>query len=67
MALCACSEDIRLPDYTHIPSVVFSSPHVASVGLDEDGAVDKYKDVNIYSTTFRCVAMQLLNHFVCMQ
>ena len=51
--LCACSNETILSDYTYIPSVVFSSPHVAKVGLDEAGAVEQYKNVNIFCTTFR--------------
>lgn len=50
---CACSNETILSDYTYIPSVVFSSPHVAKVGLDEEGAVEQYKDVNVFCTTFR--------------
>ena len=48
-----CRGDKILSDYTYIPSVVFSSPHVAKVGLDEDQAVEKYGDVRVYSNTFR--------------
>ena len=51
---CAkCRKDTITADYSYIPSVVFSSPHVAKVGLDEEDAVERYSDVNIYSTTFR--------------
>lgn len=44
-----------LSDYSYIPSVVFSSPHVAKVGLDEEDAVERYGDVKVYSNTFRQV------------
>ena len=50
-----CRGDTKISDYTYIPSVVFSSPHVAKVGLDEEQAVEKYGDVNIFSSTFRQV------------
>lgn len=48
-----CRGETILSDYSYIPSVVFSSPHVAKVGLDEDDAVDKYGDIRVYSNTFR--------------
>ena len=48
-----CRGETILSDYSYIPSVVFSSPHVAKVGLDEDVAVETYGDVRIYSNTFR--------------
>ena len=58
--VCVCSNETILSDYTYIPSVVFSSPHVAKVGLDEESAVERYKDVNVYSTTFRYTHTHLL-------
>lgn len=48
-----CRGQTILSDYSYIPSVVFSSPHVAKVGLDEEDAVEKYGDVRVYSNTFR--------------
>ena len=48
-----CRGETILSDYSYIPSVVFSSPHVAKVGLDEDVAVETYGDVRVYSNTFR--------------
>lgn len=54
--------DTKISDYTYIPSVVFSSPHVAKVGLDEEQAVEKYGDVNIFSSTFRPLKDTLSGH-----
>ncbi|KAL3141576.1 hypothetical protein ABBQ32_004819 [Trebouxia sp. C0010 RCD-2024] len=51
-----------LSDYTYIPSVVFSSPHVAKVGLDEDQAVETYGDIRVYSNTFRPLKDTLSGH-----
>ncbi len=48
-----CRGETILSDYSYIPSVVFSSPHVAKVGLDEEDAVERYGDINIFSSTFR--------------
>ena len=50
-----CRGETILSDYSYIPSVVFSSPHVAKVGLDEEDAVERYGDVRVYSNTFRSV------------
>ncbi|DBA77148.1 hypothetical protein WJX77_010382 [Trebouxia sp. C0004] len=51
-----------LSDYSYIPSVVFSSPHVAKVGLDEEDAVERYGDINIFSSTFRPLKDTLSGH-----
>jgi len=51
-----------LTDYSYIPSVVFSSPHVAKVGLDEDVAVERYGDIRVYSNTFRPLKDTLSGH-----
>lgn len=39
------------PDYTAVPSVVFSSPQLAYVGKKEDAAVEEYQDVDVYTST----------------
>ena len=43
--------DIK-PDYANVASVVFSSPQVAQVGVNEDKAVEKYGDVDVFTSTF---------------
>ena len=43
--------DIK-PDYGNVASVVFSSPQVAQVGVNEDKAVEEYGDVDIFTSTF---------------
>ena len=43
--------DIK-PDYGNVASVVFSSPQVAQVGVNEDKAVEEYGDVDFVSSTF---------------
>ena len=43
--------DIK-PDYANVASVVFSSPQVAQVGVNEDKAVEEYGDVDIFTSTF---------------
>lgn len=61
-----CRGETILSDYSYIPSVVFSSPHVAKVGLDEEDAVERYGDVNIFSSTFRCATSQLSCILLCL-
>lgn len=52
VALHGCrGKDIK-PDYANVASVVFSSPQVAQVGVNEDKAVEEYGDVDIFTSTF---------------
>tara|TARA_B100000686_G_scaffold66910_1_gene72340 strand:- start:3891 stop:5249 length:1359 start_codon:yes stop_codon:yes gene_type:complete len=46
----------RLIDYNNIPSAVFSQPAIGVVGLNEDQAIKKYKDlggIKVYKTSFK--------------
>ena len=46
----------RLIDYNNIPSAVFSQPAIGVVGLNEDEAIKKYKDlggIKVYKTSFK--------------
>ncbi|KAK9824171.1 hypothetical protein WJX72_008264 [[Myrmecia] bisecta] len=45
--------DEAKPDYEGVPSVVFSTPQMATVGLSEEDAIEKFKDVDVYTSTFR--------------
>jgi glutathione reductase (NADPH) len=40
-------------DYDNIPSAVFSSPPIGTVGLSEEQARAQYKDVDVYVSSFR--------------
>ncbi len=40
------------PNYENIPTAVFSSPPLASVGLDEPGAREKYGQIEVYRSRF---------------
>lgn len=51
-SLCCSGEDVR-PDYEAVASAVFSSPPIATVGLTEEQAHEKYGDIDIYSTAFK--------------
>ena len=41
------------PNYMNVPSTVFSTPNVATVGLTEAEALELYKDIDIYKSSFR--------------
>lgn len=40
-------------DYSLIPTAVFSLPPIANVGLTEEQAMEKYQQVDVYSTEFK--------------
>ena len=42
------------PDYDFIPSAVFSSPPIANVGLTEEQAVEKHKNVDVFTSSYKC-------------
>ena len=44
-------KDIKT-DYANVASVVFSSPQVAQVGINEDKAVEEHGDINVFTSTF---------------
>ena len=48
---CCRGRSDAKPDYKAVPSVVFSSPQLAYVGMDEAGAVEDVKDVDVYSSS----------------
>uniref|UniRef100_A0A0D9XJQ2 glutathione-disulfide reductase n=1 Tax=Leersia perrieri TaxID=77586 RepID=A0A0D9XJQ2_9ORYZ len=41
------------PDHSAVPSAVFSQPPIGQVGLTEEKAIEKYGDVDIYTSNFR--------------
>ena len=42
------------PDYEFIPSAVFSSPPIANVGLSEEEAVAQYRNVDVFTSSYKC-------------
>jgi glutathione reductase (NADPH) len=42
-----------MPNYMNVPSVVFSTPNLGTVGLTETEARELYKQIDVYKTTFR--------------
>ena len=51
----------NLMDYSMVPTAVFSLPNVATVGLTEEEAKEKYTDVDIYQSSFRSLKHTLTN------
>ena len=43
------------PDHEDVPSAVFSQPAIASVGLTETAARERYSDVDVYRSRFRAL------------
>jgi glutathione reductase (NADPH) len=49
-------------DHDNVPTAVFSNPNVASVGLSEERARQRYGRVDIYKTAFRALKLTLGGH-----
>lgn len=47
-------DNTAVPDYHDIASAVFSSPPLASVGLTEEEAAQKFDNLDLYTSGFRC-------------
>ncbi|GFP95291.1 glutathione reductase chloroplastic [Phtheirospermum japonicum] len=41
------------PDYSAVPSAVFSQPPIGQVGLTEEQAIEDYGDIDVYTSNFR--------------
>eukprot|EP00240_Pyramimonas_obovata_P000499 CAMPEP_0118924054 /NCGR_PEP_ID=MMETSP1169-20130426/2354_1 /TAXON_ID=36882 /ORGANISM="Pyramimonas obovata, Strain CCMP722" /LENGTH=541 /DNA_ID=CAMNT_0006865135 /DNA_START=58 /DNA_END=1683 /DNA_ORIENTATION=+ len=41
------------PDHENVPAAVFTQPQVATVGLTEDEAKEKFGDIDVYTSSFR--------------
>nr|CAB3494708.1 unnamed protein product [Digitaria exilis] len=41
------------PDYSAVPSAVFSQPPIGQVGLTEDKAIETYGDIDVYTSNFK--------------
>ncbi len=47
------NQDTRTTDYTNVPSAVFSTPPIATVGLTEEQARAEFGEVDIYDSNFK--------------
>jgi len=52
----------RRMDYSNIPSVVFSHPPIATVGMTEQQAIETRQQVNIYQSDFTPMRYALSDH-----
>ncbi|KAJ7569102.1 hypothetical protein O6H91_01G060400 [Diphasiastrum complanatum] len=41
------------PDHASVPSAVFTQPPIGTVGLTEEQAIEKFQDVDVYTSNFR--------------
>jgi glutathione reductase (NADPH) len=46
-------------DHEHVPTAVFANPNLATVGLSEEKARERYGAVDIYKTSFRALKLTL--------
>lgn len=46
-------------DYENIPTCVFSQPNIATVGLTEEEAREKYSNIDIYKSSFKPMKLSL--------
>jgi glutathione reductase (NADPH) len=46
-------------DYSDIPTCVFSQPNIGTVGLTEEEAREKYKDIELYKSSFKPMKLSL--------
>jgi glutathione reductase (NADPH) len=48
-------EQVINMDYDNIPTAVFCQPNIATVGLNETTARERYKNIDIYRSSFRAL------------
>ena len=49
-------------DHENVPTAVFSNPNVATVGLSEEKARERYGEVDIYRAVFRALKVVMSDH-----
>jgi glutathione reductase (NADPH) len=49
-------------DHVNVPTAVFSDPNLATVGLSEDAARQRFGQVDVYKTAFRALKLTLGGH-----
>jgi glutathione reductase (NADPH) len=49
----------RSMDYEGIPTAIFSNPNIGTVGLSEAKARERYREIDVYRTTFGALRHQL--------
>jgi glutathione reductase (NADPH) len=46
-------ENPKTPDYENVPTAIFSQPNIGTVGLTEAEARERYREIDIYKSSFR--------------
>ena len=46
-------------DHLYVPTAVFANPNVATVGLSEDGARQRFGEVDVYKSSFRALKLTM--------
>lgn len=49
-------------DHENVPTAVFANPNVATVGLSEEKARERYGEVDIYKASFRALKLTMTGH-----
>jgi glutathione reductase (NADPH) len=49
-------------DHEHVPTAVFAHPNIATVGLSEEKARERYGEVDIYKQLFRPLKLTMTSH-----
>jgi glutathione reductase (NADPH) len=47
------------PDYSFIPSAVFTQPPIGTVGYSEEKAIEEFGDIDVYTSSFRPMKVTL--------
>jgi glutathione reductase (NADPH) len=47
------------PDYSFIPSAVFTQPPIGTVGYTEEKAIEEFGDIDVYTSSFRPMKVTL--------
>jgi pyruvate/2-oxoglutarate dehydrogenase complex dihydrolipoamide dehydrogenase (E3) component len=53
MAHTLFNDNPTKPDHINVPTAVFSNPHIGTIGYSEEQAVEKFGDVDVYSSSYR--------------
>ena len=49
-------------DHENVPTAIFAHPNVATVGLSEESARERFGAVDVYKTSFRALKLTLTDH-----
>ncbi len=49
------NQNPRSPDHEYVPAAVFSQPPIGTVGLTEDAARERFREIDVYRSVFRAL------------